>query len=99
MRKYIAQLGGILLLLAASLSATIFSSITGLIHDPQHRPVQGARVTLAATNSDWSRTMTSNEAGEFRFDNVPRGAYTVKVEGVGFAAQTQDLTLASGAEA
>jgi outer membrane receptor protein involved in Fe transport len=99
MRKYNAQLGGTLLLLAASLSATIFSSITGLIHDPQHRPVQGAKVTLSATDSDWSRTAVSNDAGEFRFDNVPLGAYTVKVEAEGFAAQTQNLALASGSEA
>jgi hypothetical protein len=99
MRKYIAQLGGMLLLLAASLSATIFSSITGLIHDPQHRPVQAAQVTLSATDSDWSQTAVSNDAGEFRFDNVPLGAYTIKVEAEGFGAQTQNLTLASGSEA
>jgi outer membrane receptor protein involved in Fe transport len=99
MRKYIAQLGGLLLLLAASLSATIFSSITGLIHDPQHRPVQGAKVTLAATDSDWSQTAVSNDAGEFRFDNVPLGVYAVRVEAAGFATQTQDLTLGSGSEA
>jgi len=40
MPRTLARLGGVLLL-SASLSATIFSSITGLIHDPQHRPVQG----------------------------------------------------------
>jgi outer membrane receptor protein involved in Fe transport len=99
MRKYIARLGGMLLLFAASLSATIFSSITGLIHDPQHRPVQAAKITLSATDSDWSQTSVSNDAGEFRFDNVPLGAYTVKVEAEGFVAQTQGLTLTSGSEA
>ena len=50
-------------------------------------------------NSAWSQTATSNDAGEFRFDNVPLGAYTIKVEAAGFAAQSQSLTLASGTEA
>ncbi|HJU11247.1 MAG TPA: TonB-dependent receptor [Candidatus Binataceae bacterium] len=97
LRKF-ALLGGILLL-AAGLSASIFSSITGLIHDPQHRPVEGATVTLSAMNSAWSQTTSSNESGEFRFDNVPLGPYTIKVEAPGFASQSQSLTLASGTEA
>lgn len=80
------------------LHATIFSSITGLIHDPQHRPVQGAKVTVSATNSAWSQTTASNDAGEFRFDNVPLGVYAVKVEAADFASQIQPLTLASGSE-
>ena len=87
------------LALAGSAGASIFGSITGLIHDPQHRPVQGATVTLSAANSTWTQTATSNDAGEFRFDNVPLGSYSIKVEAAGFAAQTQTLTLSSGNEA
>jgi outer membrane cobalamin receptor len=99
MQRAFAKLGGLLLLLSASLSATIFSSITGLIHDPQHRPVQGAKVTVSADNSTWSQTTTSDDAGQFRFDNVPLGTYFLKVETEGFAPQTQKLTPASGSEA
>lgn len=93
-----ALLGGTLLL-AASLSATIFSSITGLIHDPEHRPVQSAKVTVWANNSKWTETTTSDASGQFRFDNVPLGAYTVEVQSEGFAPQTQQFVLASGSEA
>jgi outer membrane cobalamin receptor len=98
MQRTLALLGGILLL-SASLSATIFSSITGLIHDPQHRPVQGAKVTVQAENSTWSQSVTSDSFGQFRFDNVPLGSYVVKVEVEGFVIQEQKLTLASGSEA
>jgi hypothetical protein len=98
MQRTIALLGGIFLL-SASLSATIFSSITGLIHDPQHRPVQGAKVTVQAENSAASQTATSDSSGQFRFDNLPLGAYTITVEAEGFVPQTQNLTLASGTEA
>ena len=87
------------LLVSVHASATIFSSVAGLIHDPEHRPVQGAKVTLRSATSDWSQTATSNDSGEFRFDNVPLGNYSVTVEAEGFAAQTQNFTLASGAEA
>ena len=50
--------------------ATIFSSIRGLIHDPQHRPVAGAQVIVRAVNSSWSKTAETNPSGEFVFDSV-----------------------------
>ncbi len=92
------MLAGVLML-AVVASATIFGSVRGLIHDPQHRPVQGAQVTIRATNSDWSQTATSDEQGEFRFDNVPIGEYHVTVDMAGFAPQKQNLTLTSGRDA
>src|SRR5260370_14176540 len=98
MPRILARLGGIFLL-SASLSATTLSSITGLTHDPQHRPVQGAKVTAQAENSSWSQTVTSDSSGQFRLDNLPLGSYTITVEAEGFATQTQKLTLASGSEA
>src|SRR6266852_2743508 len=79
--------------------ATIFGTVSGLIHDPQHRPVQGAQVTLRAASSAWTKTVTSDDAGEFRFDSVPLGEYTVKVELAGFASEEQKLVLSSGREA
>jgi len=90
MPRTLARLGGTLLL-SASLSATIFSSITGLIHDPQHRPVQGAQVTVQAENSTWSQSVTSDGSGQFRCDNLPLGSYTVRVEAEGFGIQIQRI--------
>jgi outer membrane receptor protein involved in Fe transport len=87
------------LLLAAAASATIFGSVAGLIHDPQHRPVQGAQVTLHSTSSDWSKTLTSDSAGEFHFDSVPLGDYRVDVQVTGFNPEQQKVRLTSGRDA
>jgi outer membrane receptor protein involved in Fe transport len=95
---HILLLGG-LLLLAVTVSATIFGSVQGLIHDPGHRPVPGAQVSLRAVNSDWTRTVPSDDSGEFRFDAVPLGQYRVTVEVPGFAPQEQELVLTSGRDA
>ena len=45
-------------LFASTAFATIFASVRGIIHDPQHHPIQGAEVTLTSLNSDWSRTFS-----------------------------------------
>ena len=92
------QLCILILFVSAQIRASIFGSITGLIHDPQHRPVQGAKVTIWANSSKWSQSTISDASGEFRFDNVALGAYTVQIETVGFAPQTQLVTLSSDAE-
>ncbi len=36
--------------------ATIFGSVRGIVHDPQHRPVENAMVMLRAKTSDWATT-------------------------------------------
>jgi outer membrane receptor protein involved in Fe transport len=88
-----------ILLLSLTASATIFGTVNGLIHDPQHRPVQGAQVTLRAATSAWTKSVTSNDSGEFHFDAVPLGEYKVTVELAGFAAEEQKFALASGRDA
>src|SRR5215831_11951099 len=97
--RQLVRLSGLLLVASLSVRATVFSSVMGLIHDPQHRPVQGARITIHAADSDWMESTTSNGAGEFSFSNVALGSYTIEVEAGGFARQTQELTLSSGAQA
>ena len=95
----ICFVGGTLALLAATLSATIFGTVRGLIHDPQHRPVSGAQVTLRSADSDFSKQISSDDAGEFHFQAIPLGEYWVTVDVPGFAAQQQKLTLTSGSDA
>jgi outer membrane receptor protein involved in Fe transport len=84
------------LLIASAASANIFASVRGLVHDPQHRPVQGAEITLRSTSSEWAKHATTDSDGQFRFDGVAMGEYKVVVESPGFAIQEQTIVLNSG---
>jgi hypothetical protein len=86
------------ILLAATASATIFGSVRGIIHDPQHRPVQGAMVMLKAKSSDWSKSTNTDANGNFEFNAVPIGEYSVIVVNPGFKQATQSVIVKSGTE-
>ena len=51
------------LLITGLCFATIFGSVRGIIHDPQHRPLQGAMVMLRANSSDWAKTTNTDDNG------------------------------------
>jgi hypothetical protein len=85
-------------LLSGFAQATIFGSVRGIVHDPQHRPVQGASVTLKAATSDLSMTATTNENGEFLFQAVPIGEYSVTAIAPGFSQSEQNVIVQSGTE-
>ena len=89
---------GALLLLGATATATIFGSVRGIIHDPQHRPVQGAMVMLKAKSSDWSKTADADASGNFEFNAVPLGNYSISVANPGFAQAVQSVVVNSGSE-
>src|SRR5258705_1810875 len=92
---------GVLKLLAALLflvmpaRATIFGTVRGIVHDPQHRPIVDATVTLKAKSSDYTQTLQTDAEGQFHFDAVPLGEYSVTVSQSGFAAQEQLVTVLS----
>jgi hypothetical protein len=89
---------GVVLLLAASAVATIFGSVRGIIHDPQHRPIQAAMVMLKAKSSDWSKSANADANGNFEFNPVPIGEYLVIVANPGFRQATQSVVVKSGTE-
>jgi hypothetical protein len=78
--------------------ATIFGSVRGVIHDPQHRPVQGAMVMLKSKSSEWTKSVTTDINGEFAFNAVPLGDYSISVASPGFAQAVQSVVVNSGTE-
>jgi TonB dependent receptor/Carboxypeptidase regulatory-like domain len=77
-------------------AATVFGNVRGVVHDPQHHPITTAHARLKATDSAYSVTADTGADGEFHFDAVPLGKYTVTVEADGFAPQEQVLLVVSG---
>src|SRR6185437_16726205 len=94
--KSLSNILGSIVLLAAVAGATIFGSVRGLVHDPEHRPVQGAQVTIRAQNSQWSQSATTSGMGEFQFNAVPAGRYLVTVSAPGFKEQSLKVAVNSG---
>src|ERR1051326_8050040 len=94
MRKVV--LIGQLLMFVVTAFATIFAPVQGIVHDPQHRPIQSAQVTIKSDTSDWSKTAATDDNGEFRFAAVPIGQYTVTLSAQGFATDEQKILVQSG---
>jgi hypothetical protein len=95
MRRVCLAVVFVLALAGASL-ATVFGTVRGIVHDPQHRPVDGIRVVLKATTSEFTLDARTDDAGQFHFDAVPLGEYTVAVSSANFVADAQSVTVLSG---
>jgi hypothetical protein len=95
MRRVCLAVVFVLALAGASL-ATVFGTVRGIVHDPQHRPVDGIRVVLKATTSEFTLDARTDDAGQFHFDAVPLGEYTVAVSDANFVADAQSVTVLSG---
>jgi carboxypeptidase family protein/TonB-dependent receptor-like protein len=84
-----------LLMFVPLMRATIFGSIRGVVHDPQHRPIGDVEVTLKSATSTWSQTVQTEPDGSFSFSAVPLGDYLVTVTKSGFANENEKVTLNS----
>jgi outer membrane cobalamin receptor len=76
--------------------ANVYGAIRGVVHDPQHRPIQDTMVMLKAKSADWAKSVTTDATGEFQFNAVPLGDYSVSVASQGFAQTSQEVTVISG---
>src|SRR6267143_5669656 len=94
----IALLSSVVVLMSCIAVATIFGSVRGIIHDPQHRPIQGAMVMLRSKSSEWTKSVHTDANGEFAFNAVPLGDYTVSVASPGFVEAVRGVVVNSGTE-
>jgi carboxypeptidase family protein len=60
------------------------SAIRGSVKDQQGAVVAGATVTLINPDTSFTRTTTSNDNGQFAFEGINPGTYTVTVEAKNF---------------
>ncbi|HEX8651084.1 MAG TPA: ankyrin repeat domain-containing protein [Pyrinomonadaceae bacterium] len=74
------------------------STIKGLILDPAGAAIAGAKVTLTNEQTGIEQTATTNEEGEFRFQMLEAGSYTLKVEQAGFKAALIERVVVNGGD-
>ena len=60
------------------------ATVGGMIVDASGAVVSGASITAQNTETGVSRDAASNDAGLFRFSNLPPGPYTINIEKRGF---------------
>ena len=84
-----------LFLFAATAYASVFGALRGIIHDPQHRPVQGAMVMVRAKSSEWAKSTNTDANGEFEFNAIPLGEYSVTVADPGFQQAAESVLIKS----
>src|SRR5437588_1066768 len=86
----------VFLFIALPVFATVFGTVRGIVHDPQHRPIQDVTVTLKAKTSSYVQTAQTDANGEFHFDAVPLGEYRVTASAASFASEEQTIAVLSG---
>ena len=94
-RTAITLLGIFLVLGAGEAFASVFGTIKAIVHDPQHRPVQGAQVEVQSRTSAFKTSSTTNDDGIATLQNVPVGEYAVTIVSHGFAPVQQPATVIS----
>jgi TonB dependent receptor/Carboxypeptidase regulatory-like domain/TonB-dependent Receptor Plug Domain len=91
-RSLLASIGMLSLPLA---HATVLMSVRGVVHDPHHRPIAGASITLRAANSDFVENEKTNDNGEFSLSAVPLGVYIITAAQPGFDTAQETVTVAA----
>ncbi len=83
--RYLAILLAVVLLVAAPAFAQVYrGGINGTVTDATGAAVAGAKVTATEVATATVLQTVSSAAGEFSFNDLPQGTYTVKAEAQGF---------------
>lgn len=95
-RRFISAIILLALLAPLQVFASVFGTVKAIVHDPQHRPVQGALVEVQSRTSAFKTSAVTNEDGIATVSSVPVGEYDVKISAHGFATVEQPTTVSSG---
>jgi len=76
--------------------ATATASLQGTVTDKSQAVIKSAQVTITNKDTGASRTVTTNDTGEYRIDLLP-GIYSIKTNAAGFsAAEVKQVELSVG---
>src|SRR5262245_3685566 len=83
MRQLLSLLAFLLSTTSAFGQATT-AKVLGSVTDPSSAIVTGAKVDIRNTQTGVSRTTTTDQQGNYEFNFLPVGTYTLEVEAAGF---------------
>ncbi|HLJ30425.1 MAG TPA: TonB-dependent receptor [Candidatus Angelobacter sp.] len=89
----------LLLISCSNLFAQVTATATlqGTVVDKSQAVLHGAQVTIVSKATGETRNTKTNDAGEYRFDLLPVGIYSVKVNATGFSGvEAKELELMVG---
>ena len=95
LRRLLPGLALVCLLAAPLVHASVLAQVQGIVHDPTHRPIQGAHIDLRAAHSALTFSASSNSDGFFSIPAVPPGVYIVTISSPGFSTTRQTLQITS----
>jgi len=97
--KFLTVTFGVLLLCLPAFSQGNTGRILGSVFDQSGGTVAGATVTVIDTERGITRTLTTDDAGEYNAPNLTPGNYTVRAEAKGFKKlERQNIVLEVGKE-
>jgi len=70
-------------------------SVSGIVTDPNGAVVAGATVTIGNALTGYTRTVTTDTDGSYRFNDVPPNNYTLKIVASGFRMMAQAVNVRS----
>jgi hypothetical protein len=85
-----------LLLHTAAFAQVSTADIVGRVTDASGAVLPGVTVTVEHVGTHDIRVVPTNETGDYAFNLLPIGRYSVKIELPGFTTQTASLALAAG---
>src|SRR5438874_1909655 len=62
--------------------------IKGTVTDPSGSVLKQAKITVTDPDRGITRTVTSNDSGDFLIPLLPPGHYRIRIEAAGFATKT-----------
>src|SRR5262245_7613701 len=88
----------IALLLIAPLAAVAqkWSTVTGRVVNHDDRAVSNATVILFRPGDNFTRQTLSSDQGEYYFEGIPAGKYTVEVHKQGYRIHESKFTVETG---
>jgi hypothetical protein len=95
-RWHVSLIAVCLVLPAAASAQVTTADIVGRVTDASGGVLPGATITIENVGTHAVRTAPTNASGDYVFNLLPIGAYTVKIELLGFGSRNSLVTLSAG---